>query len=111
MIKDVPPTKACIERGAGKNFIGHMKNGQTPSVEKVQKFADYLGVTTSEFLGERKPHVSEDDERLKEVLANVDAQTHEAIELLDHLSPDNLERAKEYIRFELAKQGDAGDKR
>ncbi|PKM71494.1 MAG: hypothetical protein CVU91_13495 [Firmicutes bacterium HGW-Firmicutes-16] len=67
----------------------------------------------SDFLkqhGIEKPLESEDVERLEKVLANVDVKTREAIELLNQLNPDNLERAKEYIRFELARQGDAGDK-
>ena len=107
---NVTPTKAFIESGAGKNFIFHIKKGQTPSVERVQLLADYLGVTTSDLLGEKKPPVSEDDERLKVLLANADDETREIIALLDQLNPGNLERAKEYIRFEIARQGDAGDK-
>jgi len=108
--KGIAPTNACDECGAGKSFVSDLKRGRTPSVEKVQMLATYLGVTTSELLGEKKPPASEDDERLKVVLANADDQTREAIELLNRLNPDNLEKAKEYIRFELAKQGDAEDK-
>lgn len=73
----------------------------------------YFDVSIDYILGRvdtKKPPVSEDDERLKEVLANVSEETREAIELLDQLSPDNLARAKEYIRFELARQEGAGDK-
>ena len=80
----------------------------------LQRLSEIFDVSIDYLLGLsdiKKPPVSEDDERLKEVLANVDAKTREAIELLDQLTPDNLERAKEYIRFELARQGDAGDKR
>ena len=35
-----------------RNFISDIKRGQTPSVAKVQMLANYLGVTTSELLGE-----------------------------------------------------------
>ncbi|MFB0921618.1 MAG: helix-turn-helix transcriptional regulator [Oscillospiraceae bacterium] len=109
--KGIAPTNACRDSGVGTSFIPDIKRGRTPSVAKVQILADFLGVTTSELLGEnKKPPVSGDNERLKELLANVDVKTREAIELLDQLSPDNLERAKEYIRFELARQGDSGDK-
>ena len=50
-LKGVKPTVACRESGAGENFMGNLK-GSAPSVEKVQMLADYLGVTTSELLGE-----------------------------------------------------------
>lgn len=85
-----------------------------PEQPMLIKLASLFNVSTDYILGipdNKKPPESEDVERLKEVLANVDVKTREAIELLDQLTPDNLERAKEYIRFELARQGDAGDKR
>lgn len=52
-LKGVKPTIACRESGAGKDLINRMESsGSVPSVEKVQLLADYLGVTTSELLGE-----------------------------------------------------------
>ena len=51
-IKGVKPTIACRDSGAGKDFINKLERGVVPSVEKVQMLADYLGVTTSELLGE-----------------------------------------------------------
>lgn len=51
-IRNLLPTAACIESGVGKSFIGDINRGRTPSVEKVQMLAAYLGVTTSELLGE-----------------------------------------------------------
>ena len=110
VVKKEYPTRACETAGVGKNLIANLRKGQVPSVEKVQMLAEYFGVSTSELLGEKKPPVSEDDEQLKIVLANVDVQTREAIAMLNRLNPDNLEKAKEYIRFELAKQGDSVDK-
>ena len=51
--KGVKPTIACDESGAGKNLLNHIETrGSIPSVAKVQMLADYLGVTTSELLGE-----------------------------------------------------------
>lgn len=51
--KNVKPTVACRESGVGTSFINNIeKRGQTPSVEKVQLLARYLGVTVSELLGE-----------------------------------------------------------
>ena len=54
-LRGVKPTVACRESGAGPNLINQMlTRGSIPSVEKVQLLAQYLGVTTSELLGEEK---------------------------------------------------------
>lgn len=51
--KGVKPTNACKECGIGGSFLSDISSrGQIPSVERVQKLAAYLGVTTSELLGE-----------------------------------------------------------
>ena len=49
---DLKPTNDCKDSGVGGSFISDIKCGQTPSVAKVQMLANYLGVTTSELLGE-----------------------------------------------------------
>lgn len=55
-LRGVKPTVACRESGAGPNLINQMlTRGSIPSVEKVQLLAQYLGVTTSELLGETGP--------------------------------------------------------
>ena len=54
-LKGVKPTVACRESGVGSSFINNIERGQTPSVAKVQMLAEYLGVTTSELLGEKSP--------------------------------------------------------
>lgn len=54
-LKGVDITPACRESGVGHNFYQNLKNGKKPSVEKVQMLAAYLGVTTSELLGEKIP--------------------------------------------------------
>ena len=55
-LKGIKPTVACRESGAGKDLINQIETkGSVPSVEKVQMLADYLGVTTSELLGESLP--------------------------------------------------------
>lgn len=55
-IKGIRPTAACRESGVGTSFINNIEGrGQTPSVEKVQQLAAYLGVTTSDLLGEDDP--------------------------------------------------------
>lgn len=51
--RGVKPTVACRESGAGADLINQMeRRGSIPSVERVQQLAQYLGVTTSELLGE-----------------------------------------------------------
>ena len=43
------------ESGAGKDMVSYMKKrGILPSIEKMSLLATYLGVTTSELLGEEK---------------------------------------------------------
>ena len=53
--KGTTPTAAGKESGAGKDLVSLMKmRGSFPSVEKMSMLAAYLGVTTSELLGEEK---------------------------------------------------------
>lgn len=53
--KGTTPTAAAKESGAGQNMVTAMKNeGRIPSIEKMSLLASYLGVTTSELLGEEK---------------------------------------------------------
>lgn len=48
------PTVAGRESGAGKDLVSNMKlRGVLPSIEKMRLLAEYLGVTTSELLGEK----------------------------------------------------------
>lgn len=55
-LKQIKPTIACKESGAGKDLINQIESkGSIPSVAKVQLLAQYLGVTTSELLGETPP--------------------------------------------------------
>ena len=53
--RETTATTACRESGAGERLIENLKRGSVPSVEKVQLLAQYLGVTTSELLGEQLP--------------------------------------------------------
>ena len=59
--KGTTPTAACEASGAGRNFMDNLKKGSIPSVVKVQLLAAYLGVTTSELLGETKKPTVQDD--------------------------------------------------
>ena len=52
-LKGVKPTVACRESGVGTSFINNIEvRGSVPSVEQMQMLAQYLGVSTSELLGE-----------------------------------------------------------
>ena len=53
--RGVKVTPACINAGVGRTFITDIRKGSVPSVEKIQKLASYLGVSTSELLGEEIP--------------------------------------------------------
>ena len=48
------PTVACTAAGVGKSFISHIRDGQTPSVASVSDLAAYLGVSTSDLVGDAK---------------------------------------------------------
>lgn len=60
--KGTTPTVAGKESGAGKDLVSAMKRrGVLPSIEKMRLLAEYLGVTTSQLLGEtEKPTVQDD---------------------------------------------------
>ena len=51
--KGLKPTNVCNECGVGGSFLPDIKRGRSPSVDKIQMLAAYLGVTTSELLGEK----------------------------------------------------------
>lgn len=48
------PTRACEAAGVGKNLISNMQRGQTPSIAKIVDLAAYLGVTTSDLVGDAR---------------------------------------------------------
>ena len=50
--KGEPVTTVCEKCGAGKNFLSNIRSGSSPSVDKVQQLAQYLGCTVSDLLGE-----------------------------------------------------------
>lgn len=87
-LKGVKPTVACRESGVGTSFINNIeKRGSMPSVEKVQLLADYLGVTTSELLGEK-------------IEPGNDAEPPSENELIFRsLPPELQEEALRYMRY------------
>ena len=90
-MKNIKPTNACKESGVGSSFLSDIQRGQTPSVSKVQLLAQYLGVTTSDLLGEaQKNSPPSEEDRL---LAGYDA-----------LSARNREKLEEYLDLLLSSQ-------
>lgn len=77
-LRGVKPTIACRDSGAGADMINQIeRRGSVPSVERVQRLAQYLGVTVSELLGEAPPGT----------------QVHAA--LSEHLAQEARERSDE----------------
>ena len=92
-LRGVKPTVACRESGVGTSFINNIEaRGQVPSVEKVQLLAQYLGVTTSELLGEAGP----------QNLA-IQAQPY-LVMRYNSLPPKVQEEVMAFIEFKVAQQ-------
>lgn len=89
--KGVAPTVACRDSGAGKSLMSQVAQGIVPSVAKVQLLAQYLGVTTSDLLGEQKESSPPSEE--DRLLAGYDA-----------LSARNREKLEEYLDLLLSSQ-------
>ena len=93
--RNVKPTVACKEAGVGGSFISDINRGQVPSVAKVQSLATYLGVTTSDLLGEKQdgPSAVSDAEA---------ALDRELISRLVELTPEELEKVDAFVQGLLA---------
>ena len=89
--RNVAPTVACKESGAGRDFLVNLQRGSSPSVAKVQLLAQYLGVTTSDLLGEQNESSPPSEE--DRLLAGYDA-----------LSARNREKLEEYLDLLLSSQ-------
>ena len=70
-------TTACSESGAGGSLLSEIVRGRTPSIDRVEKLAAYLGCTVSELIGEAPraggaPAASpEEDPLVAEIMARV----------------------------------------
>lgn len=99
--------RAGRECGAGEEFIRNMeRKGSAPSVEKVQQMAQYLGVTTSELLGELPAAGS------NQLLTDDELQL---LQIYQDLRPEDRPRALELLkvmtRDYTQTAGDGGEKR
>ncbi len=88
-LRGVKPTVACRESGVGTSFISDINRGQTPSVAKVQMLADYLGVTTSELLGEPLPAA---------------AGRPDLLVKFDRLTPEGQKEVLAFVEFKLSQE-------
>ena len=100
------PTVAASESGAGKNMVSAMKkHGALPSIEKMSLLASYLGVTTSELLGEEKeptPVADPSPAGLSELVRIYRSLNDEGQEkLLDYAA--DLEASGRYIKTDPAR--------
>lgn len=78
-LRGVDPAVACKECGVGETFFRDIGQGMAPSVIKVQALAQYLGVTTSELLGEEKSTPNDGEK------ATIDVVDDDLREYLDEL--------------------------
>ena len=84
--KNVTQKQALIDMGMGRNAVQNWTSGR-PSVDTLQKLAEYFGMSTDEVLGiETKKTPTLEGERdlssLIEAFENADVSTREAILLL-----------------------------
>lgn len=93
--KGIKPTVACYSSGVGRSFINNIEaRGQVPSVEKVQMLAAYLGVTTSELLGEEKKPTPVAEGELDS----------ELWELIQRIPESRMPEVERYLRFQAETQ-------
>ena len=92
-LRGIKPTVACRESGAGRSFLTSLTiNGSIPSVEKVQLLAQYLGVSTSELLGEHLPTVPAFPEH------------PDLVNLYDQLSEEAQQEVMAFIEFKRTQE-------
>ena len=95
--KGTTPTVAGKESGAGKDLVSAMKRrGVLPSIEKMRLLAEYLGVTTSELLGETKKPTVQDDGLTEAEQALMD--------LFRQLTPDQQDMVIRMVQAAAEKQ-------
>lgn len=106
--KGIKPTVACKESRAGANFINNIESqGSIPSVAKVQMLAAYLGVTTSELLGEPTPEMKKGIciPVLGEIPAGIPIEAVEEILDWEEIPPEWVTGGRQY--FGLKVKGDS----
>ena len=88
-LKGVKPTIACAESGAGKSLLSEVSSrGRIPSIERVQLLAQYLGVTTSDLLGEaQKSSPPSEEDRLPPIWYSLsEEQKRATVDYMNYLA-------------------------
>lgn len=52
--RNLKPTIACTAAGVGRSFVSDIARGRIPSVASVSDLAAFLGVSTSDLVGDAK---------------------------------------------------------
>lgn len=94
-IRGVKPTVACAESGVGTSFLTNVRRGNSPTVANVQKFASYLGVTTSQLLGEEIDTKKDNPNIVSDV---EDVLDRELINRLCQLTPEEFARVDAFVQ-------------
>ena len=81
-LRGVKPTVACEASGAGRNFIGDIRTGKKPGIDRFEMLADYLHVTDSQLLGEETKK-EPDGENAVELPDPLDAQLMDLLRRAD----------------------------
>ena len=100
--RGIKPSPACIAAGIRSNFLTEVKRGKTPSVSSVAALAAYLGVSTSDLVGDKRPGADEGEAQL---LALYDELNDEGRERLIEYAED-LTASGRYIKNRLAELGE-----
>lgn len=102
--KGIKPTVACVESGAGRNFLVQIKGrGSVPSVEKVQLLAQYLGCTVSDLLGEQPP------KNAKAAAPEGSGLSEEFARIFQGLTPENQNKIISEMLRRQREQGSPSD--
>lgn len=89
------PTVAMTNAGVGKEFFRNLREGRTPSAEKIEKLADYFNVTTDFILGRS------DNPRKTDLTKNQPERPifRELIEIVENLNDLELNKVTEYAQL------------
>ncbi len=108
-MKGVKPTVACRESGVGTSFIHNIEAGSVPSVEKVQALAFYLGVRTSDLLGEPPTRPRFETEAENRLLGYYDRLNQEGREKLISNADDLFRSGKYEVDYDSFLKGFMSD--
>lgn len=104
--KKIKPSPACIAAGLGKNFLTDIKRGQTPSVAKVAALAAYLGVSTSDLVGDAREspegaRLPQDERELLDLYRLMNEEGQERL----RDTADDMVRGGKYIKSDADQMG------